>query len=215
VVSGSWALVKGTGLSNVTNILDSADLHGDILPTSLSGVQLTVNGIPAAIYYIDSSQINFQVPAGVNGQAAIQVHYAGALSNTLTAAAAASAPGLFPNIQGSIAYPAALFSDGTYLGSRAAKPGDTIELFATGLEAEPAGTIPAAAPIQGVTVTLGTTVIPASYAGQTAYAGEFQINFTVPNLPAGSYPVSIQLNNASSPLTLNTSPPLQVTIPIQ
>jgi endoglucanase len=215
LVSGSWALVKGTGLSNVTRIWNSADFHGDILPTSLSGVQLTVNGIPAAIYYIDSSQINFQVPAGVNGQAAIQVHYAGALSNTLTAAAAASSPGLFPNIQGSIAYPAALFSDGTYVGSRAAKPGDTIELFATGLEAEPAGTIPAPAAIQGVTVTLGTTVIPASYAGQTAYAGEFQINFTVPNLPAGSYAVSVQLNNASSPLTLNTSPPLQVTIPIQ
>jgi len=215
MVPGSWALVKGTGLSNVTRIWNLADFSGNNLPTSLSGVQLTVNNIPAAIYYIDSSQINFQVPSGVTGQAAIQVHYAGASSNTLTTTAATSAPGLFPNIQGSSAYPAAVFFDGTYVGSRAAKPGDVIALFATGLEAEPAGMIPTATAIQGVTVTLGTTVIPASYAGQTVYAGEFQINFTVPNLAAGAYAVSIHLNNASSPQTVNTTPPLQVTIPIQ
>jgi uncharacterized protein (TIGR03437 family) len=215
LVPGSWALVKGAGLSNVTRIWNSADFTGNNLPTTLSGVQLTVNNIPAAIYYIDSSQINFQVPAGVTGQTTIQVHYAGASSNILTTTAAASAPGLFPNIQGTSAYPAAVFLDGTYIGSRAAKPGDVIELFATGLEIEPAGIIPAPAAIQGVTVTLGTTVIPASYAGQTAYAGEFQINFTVPNLPAGSYAVSIQWNNVSSPQTVNTTPPLQLTIPIQ
>ena len=101
------------------------------------------------------------------------------------------------------------------MGSRAAKPGDVIELFATGLEAEPAGMIPTATAIQGVTVTLGTTVIPASYAGQTVYAGEFQINFTVPNLAAGAYAVSIHLNNASSRETVNTTPPLPLTIPIQ
>jgi len=215
LVPGSWALVKGTDLSNVTRIWNSTDFNGNNLPASLSGVQLTVNGIPAAIYYVNSSQINFQVPAGITGQVAIQVRYAGASSNILTTAAATSAPGLFPNIQGSSAYPAAVFLDGTYVGSRAAKPGDVIELFATGLEAEPAGVVPTAAAIQGVTVTLGTTVIPATYAGQTAYVGEFQINFTVPNLPAGSYAVSIQLNNASSPQTVNTTPPLQLTIPIQ
>ena len=44
---------------------------------------------------------------------------------------------------------------------------------------------------------------------------KFQINFTVPNLPAGSYAVSIQLNNVSSPEIINTTPPLQITIPIQ
>jgi len=215
LVPGSWASVKGTGLSNITRIWNSGDFDRNILPTSLSGVQLTVNNIPAAIYYVDSSQINFQVPSGVTGPAAIQVHVAGASSNVLTTTAAASAPGLFPNIQGASAYPAAVFLDGTYVGSRAAKPGDAIELYATGLEAGTAGIIPLPAAIQGVTVTLGTTVIPASYAGQTGYVGEFQINFTVPNLPAGSYPISIQFNNVSSPLTVNTSPPLLLTVPVE
>jgi len=215
LVSGSWALVKGAGLSNVTRIWNAADFSGNNLPTNLSGVQLTVNNIPAAIYYIDSSQINFQVPAGVTGQAAIQVHYAGALSNTLTTTAATSAPGLFPNIQGTTVYPAAVFLDGAYVGSRPANAGDVIELYATGLAVEPAGIIPTPATIQGVTVTLGTTIIPAEYAAQTGYVGEFQINFTVPNLPAGSYPVSIQVNSVSSPVTVNTTPPLQLTIPIQ
>jgi hypothetical protein len=41
--------------------------------------------------------------------------------------------------------------------------------------------------------------------------GEFQINFTVPqsfaSQAAGLYPISIQVNGASSPTMINTSPP--------
>jgi uncharacterized protein (TIGR03437 family) len=51
---------------------------------------------------------SLQVPAGITGQAVIQVHFNGASSNTLTTTASASAPGLFPDIQGSSAYPAAV-----------------------------------------------------------------------------------------------------------
>jgi uncharacterized protein (TIGR03437 family) len=79
--------------------------------------------------------------------------------------------------------------------------------------------IPAAQSISGVTVTIGNVTIPADFAGQTPYVGEFQINFTVPQqfatMPAGNYPISISLNGVSSPTTVNSSPPGQLVLPVQ
>jgi uncharacterized protein (TIGR03437 family) len=56
---GSWAQVKGTLLSNVTRIWDASDFVGlgAGLPVSLSGVQVLVNDLPAAVYYVDSGQV--------------------------------------------------------------------------------------------------------------------------------------------------------------
>jgi uncharacterized protein (TIGR03437 family) len=227
LVPGSWAQVKGTGLGNVTRIWTAFDFLklNNNLPTSLSGVQVMVNNTPAAVYYISSTQVDFQVPTGVTGTASVQVIVNGAASNTLTAASAASAPGLFPNSVNGVNYPAAVFPDGSYVGNpivsstyRDAKVGDAIELYATGLVAEPGGVLPTAQGIPGVSVTVGTVTVPADFAGQTPYVGEFQINFTVPaqfaNMPAGNYPISISVNSVSSPITINSSPPEQILLPI-
>jgi uncharacterized protein (TIGR03437 family) len=228
LVPGSWAQIKGTGLSNVARIWQSFDFNGlgNNLPTSLSGVQVMVNGASAPVYYIAPGQIDFQVPTGISGTASVQVINNGAVSNTITAAAVSSAPGIFPNTVGGTNYPAAVFPDGYYVGDpsvnsayRNAKPGDVVELYATGLAAEPAGVLPTVQGITGVTVTIGNITVPASYAGQTPYAGEFQINFTVPqqfsSLAAGKYPLSIAVNGVSSPTTINSSPPGQLVLPIQ
>ncbi len=228
LVPGSWAQVKGSGLSNVTRIWAASDFTGlgNNLPTYLSGVQVMVNNQPAAVYYIDSGQVSFQVPSGISGTATIQVITGSAASNPVTAAAVASAPGLFPNAVNGVTYPAAVFLDGKYAGDpklgpayRNAKPGDVIQLYATGLAAEPGGVLPTPQGIPGVSVTVGTVTVAADYAGLLSYAGEFQINFTVPQqfatLPAGTYPISIQLGGVSSPTTINTSPPGQIVLPIQ
>jgi uncharacterized protein (TIGR03437 family) len=229
LVPGSWAQVKGTGLSSVTRIWAGFDFMGlgNYLPTSLSNVQVMVNNIPAAVYYISPTQIDFQVPTGVTGTASVQVINNGAASNTLTASSASSSPGLFPNTLNGVNYPAAVFAlSGGYPGDpsvnpvyRSATPGNFIELYATGLTAEPGGVIPSAVGINGVTVTIGTITVPAEYAGQSAYVGEFQINFTVPpqfaNMPAGNYPISIALNGVSSPTTINSSPPGLIVLPVK
>jgi len=228
LVPGSWAQVKGTGLANVTRIWTSFDFLNlrNNLPTSLSGVQVMVSNVPAAVYYISPTQVDFQVPTGISGAASVQVTANGTASNTVTAAAAASAPGLFPNTVNGVNYPAAVFATGGgYPGPaslspvyRSAQPGDSIELYATGLQTAPGGVIPTAQAVSGVTVTVGNVTVPADYAGQTAYVGEFQINFTVPqqfaNMPAGNYPISISLNGISSPVTVNSSPPGPVVLPI-
>jgi adhesin/invasin len=184
-----------------------------------------VNNIPAAVYYVSPTQIDFQVPSGVSGSASVQVVVNGVASNSLSATASANSPGLFPNNVNGVNYPAAVFAlsggypgDPTVPGYRAAAAFNQIELYATGLATEPGGVLPTAQAIDGVTVTIGNVTAPADYAGQTPYAGEFQINFTVPGafatMPAGNYPISIAINGVSSPTTINSSPPGQIVLPI-
>jgi uncharacterized protein (TIGR03437 family) len=227
LVPGSWAQVKGTNLSTTTRIWAASDFTGlgNKLPTNLSGVQVLVNNQPAAVYYISPTQVSFQVPAGITGTASVQVIANGQVSNSVTAAAATSSPGIFPVILGGTNYAAAVFLDGKIAadpsngaGFRNAVPGDTVQLYATGLAASPAGTLVSTTFLSGVTVTIGTVTIPASAAALVA-VGEFQINFTVPqsfaSLSPGLYPISISINGIPSPASINSSPPGPVVIPIQ
>jgi uncharacterized protein (TIGR03437 family) len=227
LVPGSWAQVQGTGLANVTRIwtgFDFLNLAANALPTSLSGVQVMVNNLPASVYYISPTQINFQVPTGVTGTASVQVINNGTMSNTVTAASAPSAPGLFPNKVNGVNYPAAIAAGSLFVGPAGVpgytpvSPGFHVELYATGLLSTLGGVIPTAQNIDGVTVTIGTVTVPADYAAQTPYVGEFQINFTVPQqfatMPTGNYPLSISLNGVSSPTTINSSPPAQIVLPV-
>lgn len=227
LVAGSWAQVKGTDLAATARIWTGADFTGlgNGLPVNLSGTQVLVNKVPAAVYYVSPGQISFQVPSGVTGNANVQVINNSVDSNTLTAAASNSSPGIFPVIVNGVNYPAGVFLDGRYVGDptvnpvfRNAKPGDVIQLYTTGLVATPAGVLTTPETVNGVTVTIGTTVIPADSVTLVA-VGEFQVNFTVPqsfaSQPAGLYPISVQVAGASSPVTINSSPPGQMVIPIQ
>ena len=191
------------------------------ISTSLNGVSVMVNNLHAAVYYVDPGQVSFQVPAGVSGTASAQVIDSGQTSGTITAPAAASSPGIFPVIVIGTNYPAGVFLDGKYVGDpavnaafRMAKPGDSIQLFATGLVSTPAGVLPTVQNVSGVAVTIGTSTVPASFAGLVA-TGEFQISFTVPQLSNGVYPISIAVNGVASPIQINGSPPGPVVIPIQ
>jgi hypothetical protein len=137
----------------------------------------------------------------------------------------ASSPGIFPVIVNGTNYPAGVFLDGSITGDpangsafRKARPGDVIQLYATGLAPSPARMIVGYQPLTGVTVMIGSVTFPADTAGLVA-AGEFQINFTVPqqfaSLPEGNYPVTIQVNEVLSPMTINSNPPVPLVLPIQ
>lgn len=227
LVPGSWAVVKGANLSNTTRIWAASDFSGlgDRLPVNLGGVEVNVNNLPAAVYYISAAQINFQVPAGISGTASMQVFVNGVASNTITGETANSAPGIFPVVVNGTNYPAAVFLDGTYVGDpsigpsfRNARPGEVVVLFATGLAPSPAGVLSSVIGVSGVTVAIGNVTTAADFAGLVA-PGEFQINFTVPqqfaSMAAGPYPISIQVNGVSSPASINTIPPGPIVIPIQ
>ena len=227
LVPGSWAQVKGTNLSTTTRIWATSDFTGlgNNLPTNLSGVQVKVNNQAAAVYYISPTQVSFQVPAGISGTATVQAIVNGQVSNTVSAAAATNSPGIFPIILGGTNYAAAVFLDGKIAADpsigpafRNAVPGDTVQLFATGLAPSPAGTVVSTTLLSGVTVTIGTFTIPVLAAALVA-VGEFQVNFTVPqdfaSLPPVLYPISISINGVTSPASINSSPPGPVVIPIQ
>jgi uncharacterized protein (TIGR03437 family) len=227
LVPGSWAQVKGTNLSDISRTWQNSDFVnlGNRLPTDLSGVQVLVNGTAAAVYYISSSQISFQVPAGITGTANVQVIRDGLLSNAMSAPAVSSAPGIFPVTVNGTNYAAGVFPDGKILGDpsvssafRKAKPGDALSLFATGLAPSAAGTAVGVTPLSGASVTIGNITVNADFVGLVA-VGEFQINFTVPqqfaNQPAGNYPITISINGVSSPSTINSNPPAPLVIPIQ
>jgi uncharacterized protein (TIGR03437 family) len=227
LVPGSWAQIKGTNLSTTSRTWTDSDFKdlGNKLPTNLSGVQVTVNNLPAAVWYVSPTQVNFQVPAGITGTATVQVINNGQISNSVSAAIATSAPGIFPLIMGGANYAAAVFLDGKIAADpsigpafRNAVPGDIVQLYATGLAPTPSGTAVATTLVNGVSVTIGTVTVPAIGAALVA-VGEFQINFTVPqdfaSMPPGLYPISVSINGVTSPASINSSPPGPVVIPIQ
>lgn len=202
LVPGSWAQVKGTNLAATSRLWRESDFAaGGVLPTSLDGVEVKVNNIPAAVYYISPEQVNFQVPASISGPANVQVIRNGASTGTITASIVDSAPGLFSYTLGGKTYPSAVYAgSGVIVGDpaaggpavRKAQPGDRIELFATGVAPSPAGTANiAVAPLTGATASLGPAPAVVEFAGLVG-VGLYQINIVVPNVPDGEYPVVIR-----------------------
>ena len=229
LVSGSWAIVKGSNLSTVTRSWTQSDFAGlgNALPTNLSGVQVLVNNLPAAVSYISPGQINFQVPDGVSGTATVQVINNGVATNTITADAPDSAPGIFPVMLNGTTYPAALFTDGKAVGDpmvspvfRNARPGDAIQMFGTAFISSPAGVQPGTSFLGDTmaTVTVGSVVANVQFVGIVG-VGLFQVNFTVPqafaNMPEGMYPITVQFNGVSSPATIGSTPPSTMMLPVQ
>jgi uncharacterized protein (TIGR03437 family) len=103
-------------------------------------------------------------------------------------------------------YAAALFADYSLMGDPAvvpgthkAKAGDIIQLYAAGLGPAPSGSaITSPIPITGVGVTVGTASASVLAAALVA-AGQFQVNFTVPQLADGEYTITVSTAGKTSP----------------
>ena len=219
ITSGQYVAIYGINLASTTRTWNAAldftggTAAGSPLPTTLDGVSVTVNGIPAAVFSVCSicipNQINIISPTSLSPGAANVV-----VSNNSTASAAftgstiaAASPSFFIYGAGGSYYPAAVHLNGTLIGDPAVQPGsakvlpgETIIMFANGLAAAPGGVVapPSIQYPQQVTVTAGSTALTAS-APYLVYAGEFQVNVTVPNgIAAGNYPLTLSVPNGSS-----------------
>jgi uncharacterized protein (TIGR03437 family) len=213
IVSGSWATVIGTGLSNTTRSWMASDFINGALPPQMDYVSVTVNGRPAFIGYISPTQLNVLIPDdGVLGTSTVQA--AGQLlqSNIFITNKLAVSPGLFPFTS---RYPAAVHLDGTLAGPSNLLPGsvtapvhpnETIELFGTGFGASnPAiatgQVFSAAAPLtQPMTATIGG--VSASVTGYLIAPGLYQFNIAVPNLSDGDAAVSLTVAGETTPVGL-------------
>jgi uncharacterized protein (TIGR03437 family) len=221
LVPGSWAQAKGTDISAVTRIWKDSDFVGlgNGLPTTLDGIGVKVNNLPAAVYFISPTQVSFQVPAGITGSVNVQVTRNGVAGNLVPVNVTTSAPGIFPLIVGGKNYSGGVYTDGKYTGDpsigsafRRGKPGEAVQLFATGLQVSPAGSLVSVNQLSGVTVTVGGITVNAVAA--LVGVGLFQVNFTIPQLSPGDYPIAINLNGISSPTTINTDPQAQIVLPV-
>jgi uncharacterized protein (TIGR03437 family) len=140
VAPGSLVSIFGSGLA-------AGLAQGDSLPlsTTIGDVFVTVNGTRAPLYFASPSQINAQVPWETNssGMATIVVNRGGAASAPAGVAMAPLAPGLFM-VPGTTQAIAVNSSDGTLtaapgsvpgLNTRAARAGEVLIVYATGLGA--------------------------------------------------------------------------------
>ena len=204
LASGTWISVFGSNLSASTYSWQGSDLVNGLLPTSLQGVSVTVNGVAAYIAYISPTQINLLAPDDATiGAVQVQVTAAGQNSNTLSAPKTALAPAFFTFSGGT--YVAALHADYSPVGPSGApaKPGETILLYATGF----GPTTPAIPTSQLVTTAAPLPVLPSIQIGGATAAvafgglvapGLYQFNVTVPNLPTGDAPVLATLSGAAT-----------------
>jgi uncharacterized protein (TIGR03437 family) len=204
---GGWFYVKGTDLADVQRIWGGSDFSDpNTLPTNLNGVEVWVNGAPVPVYFISPGQVNAQAPSNISGSVTVQVFRLGLGSNILSAPVAQIQPSIYNYQVGGKSYAAALFSDYALMGdpavtpgTRKAKVGDVIQLYAAGLGPAPSGSsITSPVPIAGVGVTIGSTPCTVSFAGLVA-AGQFQVNFTVPQIADGEYSITVSVSGKTSP----------------
>ncbi|HEY2014383.1 MAG TPA: PQQ-binding-like beta-propeller repeat protein [Bryobacteraceae bacterium] len=198
---GSLFTIISTNLAGAT-----ATSSGTPWPTTLAGTSVTVAGIPAPLQFVSPTQINGQVPFGVPlGSQPVVISSNGSASNPAPVTIAPAAPGIFMADQ---TRAAAVNADGT-LNSAAnpAPPGSAISLYFTGQgQVDQPVDDGSAPPWQQLSQTLAPSAgtiggIDASvlFCGLApGYVGLAQANLQVPDLPSGSYPVVLNLADATS-----------------
>lgn len=208
LVAGSIASLFGTGLAASTESASSTPLQ-----TELGSTRVLVNGIPAPLFYVSPTQINFQIPFELQGQAQanVTVSAANLASNALRIALSTGAPGIFSVNQSGTGQGAILIGNsgmlaaqsGAFRNARPVQRGETISIFCTGLGAvsnQPlTGSAPDSARLSSSTgaprLTVGGAVANVTFAGLApGFVGLYQVNAEVPvNAPIGSS-VLVQLN---------------------
>ncbi len=179
---GEVITLYGSGFtSSATPVTASAPV-----PTTLGGVQVTVNGVLAPVYYVSSGQINAIVPYTTVSDGSllnIQVISNGAQSNVVQEYSGMDSPGVF----------AVTHANGTLVTtSSPAKVGETLVAYLCGLGAANPAAVAGAISTADTLVSPVTVYLDDANGGETqatiAYqglnpggpAGLYQLNFVVP-----------------------------------
>jgi uncharacterized protein (TIGR03437 family) len=209
IAPGTWVSIFGTLLSATTRAWRGTDFQNGLLPTSLDGVSVTIDGKPAAVAFVSPGQINVLAPDDSStGLGPVVIKNTLGATDPVLVLQQTAAPALF-EFPGT-GYAAGVHADGTNLaGPRlvqqgipgtAAKVGETIVLFGTGFGAtQPAisATAPVSAPmplarLQDLSVRIGGVDAGIAYAGLIS-PGLYQFNVVVPQVSAGDQSVVAEL----------------------
>jgi uncharacterized protein (TIGR03437 family) len=211
-----WTYQKGIspgGWVSISTTATWAPTAGQPLPTTLGGTTVTIAGIPAVLNYVSSTLVNALVPSTVPlGNVSVVVTNGSTPSDPMAMTSTTFLPAIYSNFalgsQPPRYYITAVNAlTGQFLGNssvdsrvaRAARAGDTVDLYAIGLGPTspqfPTGTLFNGFYALNASVNV---VLNNSVAVQTAFAalvspGLYQVRFTVPaNAPTGD--VQVQLD---------------------
>jgi uncharacterized protein (TIGR03437 family) len=187
-----------------------------MFPTQLAGVQVTFDGFPAPLLYVQDQQINTVAPWDLGmdtpygSSTVVNVKVGDVATNTFTNPLAAAAPGIFATSATNQA--AVLNQDGTLNSpSNPAAAGSVIAIYGTGGgPTSPMGQTGAVSPLSLSPLVLpvqveigGMNATDVIYAGAapSLISGVFQINVRVPDvIPAGTgYVLSVTIGSIMSP----------------
>lgn len=203
---GSIFSVWGTDLAT-----SSAAATQVPLSATLNGTSVTVNGVPAPLYYVSPNQINAQIPFETQpGNASVTVTAGGITTSASTVQISATGPGILMN--GS--FGVAVNEDNSINDDNHPAPvGSVVTLYMTGQGAldnpiptgAPAPSSPLSRPVAPVSlIVTGSNGSQANadilFAGMTPGAvGLFQVNFKVPSLPpSANYQISVKVGSMYS-----------------
>jgi uncharacterized protein (TIGR03437 family) len=209
---GSWVTIRGQRLAPTTRIWRAEEIVEGRLPVELDGVRVNIGGRPAAVYYISPEQLNVQAP-DEEGEGPVPVEVITPQGRAVATAERRSvAPGVFVYQAGGKTLVAALHANTAVLvapvglipgyETRPARPGDVIQLYATGLglNTNPrvaSGRVPEgpAELLDVVNVWVGGQPARVLWKGLVS-PGLYQINLEVPAAPEGDQAVEIQVRNS-------------------
>ncbi len=219
---GVIAAIFGTNLTNGSSCLaphcNPAFDNNGRLNTTLAGAQVTVNGIPAPIFYASPMQIGIQIPAELNGNsAAVQVKVGGQPSLLQPITLASVSPGIFTTTANGKGVGAINHANGSALTAQnPAHPGEVVIIYGTGLgQVQPSvatGELPstAAVTVVPVTVTIDGVAVTPEFAGLSGCCvGENQINVRIPGETRSGDNIELVLNIAgkqSNSVTISVRP---------
>jgi len=213
IAPNTWVEVLGSNISPAgdTRVWQIPDFVNNQLPTSLDGVSVTVNGVPAYIYYISPTQVNILTPPdAISGSVPVQVSDNGVISAKFMVQAQAESPSFF--VFGGGPYIAATHADGSYLGPSSlypglttpAQPGETIVMYANGFGATSTPVVSGSETQSGTlspmpVITIGGIAAAVAFAGLNVTPGEFQFNVVVPSsLANGDQSVTATYNGLTT-----------------
>ena len=218
VVPGELVTIRGAGIGPVEGVAGAPGPDG-AYPNQLSGVQVSFDGQPAPLLYVQDQQINTVVPWSVAGDynstfgggTEVSVRIGGVATNTFTNPLAAAAPGIFELSETNAPNQAAVLNqDGTVNSpSNPATLGSVVAIYGTGggstSQMEETGKLTPLTPdslMLPVAVQIGGQNAPVMYGGAAPglISGVFQINVLIPDtLPmGGSYDLSVTIGSVTS-----------------
>jgi uncharacterized protein (TIGR03437 family) len=186
-------------------------------PQTIAGTSVTMNGLPAPLYFVSPGQVNAQVPFELApGSAMAEVTSPAGVTTWIPTTVQTAGPGIF-TLNASGSGDAALLDAQTYRPITSASPaqaGEWIQVYGTGLgavnQAVTDGAAPPSPPPQTntpVEVLIDSVPLNAYWAGLAPYyVGLYAVNVQLPaNLAPGSHQLQLSMGGASSNTTTFSS----------